>query len=81
MKNIRQRFEDDMDERLETFESIRLSMERENERTDRLKKEFANTIKYEYGDELKNNPNGAKLVNQDFWSKLKKSVIKFFELF
>lgn len=69
------------EDRMETFDSIQASIEQDKLRTERMKKEFIDTVKYEYGEELKKNPNGATLINQGFWAKLKKRLNKFFEMF
>ena len=69
------------DEKIDTITSIGLDIKRDKSRTDKLKNEFIQTIMYEYGDELRSNPNGAKFIKQGFWYKIKKSINKFFNIF
>ena len=71
----------DEEERLDTISSIELEIERDKSRTEKLKNEFIKTVKYDYGEEIKTNPNGAKLISNGFWYKIKKSINKFFDMF
>lgn len=73
--------EQDPMERLETFDSIIMDMKRDNAKTERAKRDFINMVRLEYGEELKNNPNSAKLIEKSFWEKIKERLIKIFELF
>lgn len=68
-------------ESLETADVIANEIKTDKLKTSMAKASFIDKIQSEFGNDFMNNPNGAKKINNSWWDRTKKNIIKFFKTF